>query len=97
MERFLDAYGEHLEFCQIQLNWFDWLFQKADRKVAMLNARNIPIWVMEPLRGGRLAKLPEIHLKAILTEDNQSWDSVKLHDELLAEKEKIEKAAAEEQ
>ena len=45
----------------------------------------------------RLAKLPEIHLKAILTEDNQNWDSVKLHDELLAEKEKIEKAAAEEQ
>ena len=45
----------------------------------------------------RLAKLPEIHLKAILTEDNQNWDSVKLHDELLAEKEKMEQAAAEEQ
>jgi len=62
MERFLDAYGEHLEFCQIQLNWFDWLFQKGERKVAMLNKRNIPIWIMEPLRGGRLAKLPDNYM-----------------------------------
>ena len=45
----------------------------------------------------RLAKLPEIHLKAILTEDNKDWDSVKLHDELLAETEKLTQAAAEEQ
>ena len=29
--------------------------------------------------------------------NNQNWDSVKLHDELLAEKEKIEQGAAEEQ
>lgn len=42
----------------------------------------------------RLAKLPEIHLKAILTEDNKDWDSVKLHDELLAEKEKMAQAEA---
>lgn len=62
IERFLNAYGEHLDFCQIQLNWFDWLFQKADRKVQLLNERNIPIWVMEPLRGGRLAKLPEAYM-----------------------------------
>ena len=48
MERFLDAWGEHIEFCQIQLNWFDWLFQKADQKVKMLNERGLPIWVMEP-------------------------------------------------
>lgn len=43
----------------------------------------------------RLAKLPPIPLKAVLTEDNQSWDCVKLHDELLAEKEKLENAKAE--
>ena len=62
IERFLDAYGEHLEFCQIQLNWFDWLFQKGDRKVKMLNERNVPIWIMEPLRGGRLANLPQEYM-----------------------------------
>ena len=57
LKRFLDAYGEHMEFCQIQLNWLDWEFQHGKEKVALLNARNIPIWVMEPLRGGRLARL----------------------------------------
>ena len=65
IERFLDAYGEHLEFCQIQLNWFDWLFQKADQKVKLLNERGLPIWVMEPLRGGRLAKLPEEYMEKL--------------------------------
>ena len=65
IERFLDAYGEHLDFCQIQLNWFDWLFQKGDQKVKMLNERGIPIWVMEPLRGGRLAKLPEEYMEKL--------------------------------
>lgn len=56
MKRFLDAYGEHMEFCQIQLNYMDWHFQNADEKVKLLNEAGIPIWVMEPLRGGRLAK-----------------------------------------
>ena len=56
MKRFLDAYGQHMEFCQIQLNYMDWHFQGADEKVKLLNEAGIPIWVMEPLRGGRLAK-----------------------------------------
>ena len=44
----------------------------------------------------RLAKLPPIPLKAVLTMDNQEWDSVKLHDELLKEKEKLENGKNEE-
>lgn len=59
MKRFLDAYGENLEFCQIQLNWLDWNYQDAKAKVELLNERNIPIWVMEPLRGGRLVSIGE--------------------------------------
>lgn len=59
MERFLKAYGEKMEFCQIQLNYIDWSFQDAKSKVDLLNKYNIPIWVMEPLRGGKLAKLTE--------------------------------------
>jgi len=58
-KKFLDAYGQHMEFCQIQLNWLDWDFQKAAQKVDILTKRNIPIFVMEPLRGGKLANLPE--------------------------------------
>jgi len=59
MNRFLKAYGEHMEFGQIQLNYIDWSLQEAKGKVDLLNEYQIPIWVMEPLRGGRLAKLSE--------------------------------------
>ncbi|MDE7221348.1 MAG: aldo/keto reductase [Oscillospiraceae bacterium] len=61
MRRFLEAYGGHMEFCQIQLNYLDWTFQDAKAKVDLLREYNIPVWVMEPLRGGRLAKLGESH------------------------------------
>lgn len=59
MTRFLDAYGKDMEFCQIELNYFDYLFQDAKGKVKLLNDRNIPIWVMEPVRGGQLATLSD--------------------------------------
>lgn len=57
MKRFLEAYGKDMEFCQIQLNYLDWTFQDAKGKVELLKQYNIPVWVMEPLRGGRLAAL----------------------------------------
>ena len=57
MRRFLEAYGEHMEFCQIQLNFLDWTFQNAKGKAELLEEYQIPIWVMEPLRGGKLAVL----------------------------------------
>ena len=68
IRRFLEAYGKDMEFCQLQLNWLDWDFQDAKAKVALLKAWNIPVWVMEPLRGGKLASLPpeaEAKLKAL--------------------------------
>ena len=77
MKRFIDAYGKDMEFCQIQLNWLDWNFQGAKEKVALLNEHHIPIWVMEPLRGGRLTKLSpkdEAQLKLLRPEANiASW------------------------
>lgn len=64
LEKFLDAYGEHFEFCQIQLNFLDWKLQEAEKKVALLRAHGIPVWVMEPVRGGKLARFaPEIEAK----------------------------------
>lgn len=58
-KRFLDVYGKHMEFCQIQLNWLDWKLQNAKGKVELLKEYNLPIWVMEPVRGGKLAKIDE--------------------------------------
>lgn len=59
MMRFMEVYGDYMEFCQVQLNWIDWEFQDAKAKVEYLNERNIPVWVMEPLRGGSLVKLSD--------------------------------------
>lgn len=90
MKEFLDACGEDMEFCQIQLNWLDWTLQEAKAKVELLAERNIPVWVMEPVRGGRLCKLEdadEAALKALRPEEGipawgfrflQGIDSVKM-------------------
>ena len=67
LEEFLDAVGDDMEFCQIQLNYLDWTLQDAKGKYQLLADRNIPVWVMEPVRGGRLAALDaeaEARLKA---------------------------------
>ena len=72
LKRFLDAYGKDMEFCQLQINYLDWTFQDAKGKVELLNEWNIPVWVMEPLRGGKLAKLDpqyEEKLKALRPEE----------------------------
>jgi len=59
MESFLDRHGEHMEFCQIQMNYLDWTLQDAKGKYEMLTRRGIPVVVMESVRGGRLASLSE--------------------------------------
>ena len=73
MERFLQAYGKEMEFCQIQLNWLDWTFQNAREKVELLKKYGLPVWVMEPVRGGKLATLEEKYekrLKALRPEES---------------------------
>ena len=73
MEKFLDYCGEHMEFCQIQLNYLDWTLQDAKGKCELLAKWNIPVWVMEPVRGGKLATLPadsETALKAMRPDES---------------------------
>ena len=65
LKRFLESYGEQMEFCQLQLNYIDWIFQGGKEKVELLERYQIPIWVMEPLRGGRLARLSENETAAL--------------------------------
>ena len=53
----------HWDFVQIQMNYVDWTHSGARNASAKflyeeLDSREIPIIIMEPLRGGRLADLP---------------------------------------
>lgn len=77
IERFLEKYGKDMEFCQLQINYLDWEFQNAKGKVELLKKYNIPVWVMEPVRGGKLASLvaeDEKKLKAFRPNDSiASW------------------------
>ena len=74
MERFLDACGEDMEFCQIQLNYLDWTLQNAKEKYEMLTNRGIPVWVMEPVRGGKLANFTHPEMEAMLSgRSTASW------------------------
>ena len=63
--RFLEAYGDIVEFCQIQLNYMDWDFQNARGKVEELQKRGLAIMVMEPLRGGILISLEDDDLRSL--------------------------------
>ena len=70
---FLDEAGDSMEFCQIQLNYVDWTLQNAREKYDLLTERNIPVWVMEPLRGGKLAALSDedtARLRAVRPEES---------------------------
>jgi predicted aldo/keto reductase-like oxidoreductase len=45
------------DFAQIQLNYLDWELQDVKTQYQILNEKQIPITVMEPVRGGMLASL----------------------------------------
>jgi len=56
---FLERVGDKMEFCQIQHNYLDHSLQRAGEKCELLREYNLPIIVMEPVRGGKLANLPD--------------------------------------
>ena len=64
-KRYMDKYGKYMEFCQIQLNYLDYEFQEANKKMEYLKKLDIPVIVMEPIRGGRLANLSENELSTV--------------------------------
>lgn len=84
LEEILDLIGADMDFCQIQINYLDYSLQSAKRKYEMLSERGIPVWVMEPLRGGKLANLPDdsslsLLLKAGMTDSPVSYAFRFLH------------------
>ncbi len=48
------------EFCQLQINYFDWEFQKAKEQYEICEQNGLQVIVMEPVRGGILSDLGEL-------------------------------------
>lgn len=48
----------HWDFVQIQMNYIDWFEGDADELYRMLDEKEIPIVIMEPLLGGKLGNIP---------------------------------------
>ncbi len=49
------------DFAQIQMNYLDWKNQNAEEQYQILTDADIPVIVMEPVRGGKLAEVsPDI-------------------------------------
>lgn len=59
LKEILSRMGDQMDFCQIQFNYLDWTLQDAQAKYELLRAHGLPVWVMEPVRGGKLAQLSE--------------------------------------
>ncbi len=47
------------DFAQIQLNYLDWKNQNAKEQYNILTQAGIPVIIMEPVRGGKLADVPD--------------------------------------
>lgn len=47
--------AHHWDFAQIQLNYLDWKNQNAKEQYEILTEAGIPVIIMEPIRGGKLA------------------------------------------
>ena len=60
LDAFLTRHEGIFDFVQIQLNYLDWTMQDAKAKCDIIRKHGLGIWVMEPVRGGKLAVLPEL-------------------------------------
>ena len=73
IDSFLTRFEGVFEFVQIQLNYLDWKLQDAKSKYEVIVKHGLKVVVMEGVRGGRLAKLPEEQmekLSAVRPEDS---------------------------
>ena len=63
--KLIDAYD--WDFCQIQYNYVDVSNQAGKKGLDYAASKNIPVIIMEPLRGGKLVTLLPKHAKEIIT------------------------------
>lgn len=76
LERFLKWY-DGFDMALIQINYLDWTLLEAEKQYEILTDHGIPIWVMEPLKGGSLSVLngeaAEILKSAVPDRSLSSW------------------------
>jgi predicted aldo/keto reductase-like oxidoreductase len=76
IDKFLDMY-DCFEFVLMQLNYLDWSLQEAKKKYDIITRHGLPIFVMEPVRGGKLSnpgeKAEDILKAANPNETPASW------------------------
>lgn len=70
LERVLTEHPE-MEFVQLQINYLDWESNAIQSRLCYETAtrHGVPVWVMEPVKGGTLAKVP-----AAVTEMFKAYD-----------------------
>lgn len=51
--------GYDWDFCQIQYNYMDQFDQATTKGIKLCEEKSIPLVIMEPIKGGTLAKLPD--------------------------------------
>ena len=73
--KILNAYD--WEFCQIQYNYLDEHIQAGKRGLQAAAEKNIPVIIMEPLRGGKLVNLPD-KAKEVLASDSHGYTPAEL-------------------
>ena len=74
MERF--ASHHQWDFAQLQINYLDWYYSHTEKEYEILKKHNIPIMVMEPIRGGVLANL-SAEARKPLQQAHPDWTDAK--------------------
>ena len=62
------------DFCQIQFNYLDTEEQAGLKGVELAKKLNVPLVIMEPIKGGALAQLPE-DVYNVLKKTNDKWSA----------------------
>ena len=73
-KKIIDEY-DGWDFCQIQLNYMDINYQAGLRGLKYAASKGLPVVIMEPLKGGKLARLPD-RAMSVLRKSGKNWSAV---------------------